>query len=121
MKLVVNGRHLEITEHIHSFVTNKMRKLERHMPTLTEVHTELSESPTRAAADRYTCQVTAWLENRTLYAQEQASDMLAAIQATIAKLERQMQKVKVQRQHKGRVSLSASSDRIVRKLALESQ
>lgn len=57
MQLVMNSRRLELTTHLQSYIAKKVSKLEKHVPALGQVRTELTEYETHPALERYTCQM----------------------------------------------------------------
>jgi putative sigma-54 modulation protein len=106
MNLVVTGRNLEVRDPIKEFVGQKVGKLERYLPGLTDVRTELSVNKTRSAQDHFTCQITTWSSGRILRAEESHGDIHTAVTGAVDKLSRQIEKVKGRRKHTGRKSLA---------------
>ena len=58
MDIIVHGRNVEVNDWIREYVEKKVGKLERYLSGVTDVRAELTHSPTRAASDRYTAQIT---------------------------------------------------------------
>lgn len=110
MNVMISGRQLQISRHLEEFIEEKTGKLAKHMPTLGEVRVEVALHETRADTDRYTCQITTWLDHHMLDSSSTASDIHKAINEAVAKVDGQLRKMKVQHQHKGRASLAANSD-----------
>ncbi|MCB0063767.1 MAG: ribosome-associated translation inhibitor RaiA [Caldilineaceae bacterium] len=108
MKIVVSGRQLQISNHLEEFIGQKAKKLGTHMPALGELRVEVAFNETRAESDRFSCQLTTWLDHRMLNAEGSAANVHKAINEAIDKLDRQLGKVKVQHQHKGRPSLATN-------------
>ena len=94
MKAIVHGRNVEITDWIEEYVNKKVKRLERYLPNLKEVRAELSLTPTRSAADRYTAQITMWANSQILRAEETTSDIFASIDAAVDKISRQVERFK---------------------------
>lgn len=109
MNLVVSGRNFEVREPIKEFVGQKVGKLERYLPGLLDVRTELSVNKTRSAQDHFTCQITTWSEGRILRAEESHGDIHTAVTGAVDKLSRQIEKVKGRRKHHGRKSLAVNT------------
>jgi len=112
MQLVMNSRRLELTTHLQSYIAKKVSKLEKHVPELGQVRTELTEYETHPALERYTCQMNTWFDHHLLSVEVTAGDIKDAINAAVAKLDRQLRKQKVQHQHKGRPSIAATIEKL---------
>jgi len=109
MQLTVHGRHLEVTDWIRQYIEKKVNRLERYLPQVQELRAELTQSETRAAADRYTAQITLWANGQILRAEESTSDIFASIDATIDKMANQLQRFKGRRFHSRRRAAAAAS------------
>ena len=109
MQLTVHGRHLEVTDWIRQYIEKKVDRLERYLPQVQELRAELTQSETRAAADRYTAQITLWANGQILRAEESTSDIFASIDATIDKMANQLQRFKGRRFQSRRRQAAAAS------------
>lgn len=109
MQLTVHGRHLEVTDWIRQYIDKKVSRLERYLPQMQEMRAELTQSETRAAADRYTAQITVWANGQILRAEESTSDIFASIDATIDKMAKQLQRFKGRRYESRRRASAAAS------------
>lgn len=101
MNLTVHGRNVEVNDWIREYVGKRVSKLERYLPQIDDVRAELTHSPTRAAADRYTAQITIWTgghNGQILRAEESTSDIFASIDAASDKIARQVRRFKSRRQ-----------------------
>jgi putative sigma-54 modulation protein len=94
MKVLVHGRNVEITDWIEEYVAKKVQRLERYLPNLNEVRTEISQMAAKSAADRYTVQITMWSNGQILRAEETTSDIFASIDAAVDKISRQIERFK---------------------------
>lgn len=94
MIVLVHGRNVEITDWIEEYVAKKVQKLERLLPNLNDVRTEISQMATKSAADRYTVQITMWSNGQILRAEETTSDIFASIDAAVDKISRQIERFK---------------------------
>lgn len=94
MKVHVHGRNVEITDWIEEYVEKKVKRLERHVPSLNEIRVEISHYDTRSAADRYTAQITMASNGQLLRAEETTADVFASIDAAVDKLARQIERFK---------------------------
>lgn len=112
MKIVVSGRQMQISHHLNEYIEQKVKKLGKHMPSLGEIRVEAATNETRAESDRFSCQLTTWIDHHMLNAESSADTIYKAVNQVVAKLDRQLDKVKVQHQHKGRPSLAANTEQI---------
>ena len=109
MQLTVHGRHLEVTDWIRQYIDKKVNRLERYLPQIQEMRAELTQSETRAAADRYRAQITVWANGQILRAEESTSDIFASIDAVIDKMANQLQRFKGRRYESRRRASAAAS------------
>jgi putative sigma-54 modulation protein len=109
MQLIVHGRNVDVTDWVREYVQKKVGKLERYMPQAKEARAELTQSPTRAAHDRYTAQITIWANGQILRAEESTSDIFASIDATVDKMYRQITRFKGRRYEGRRRAAAAAS------------
>lgn len=121
MQLVMNGRHIELGTHLQAYIAQKVSKLEKHIPELGQVRTEVAEYATRDPSERYTCQMTTWFDHHMLSVEVAAADIKPAITAAVAKLDRQLRKQKVQHQHKGRPSLAKTVEKLATQFVEDEQ
>ena len=86
MKVMVNGRNIEVTDYMREYVTKKVDRLERYLPQIGEVRADLNQNMTRSADDRFTAQITIWANGQILRAEESTSDIFASVDATVDKI-----------------------------------
>jgi len=94
MNIVINGKHVELTEALTSYVTEKFSKLTNYFEHIIEVDVTLSVEQTKNKEDRQVVEVTIWANGAVLRACESSFDMYAAIDMVLDKLERQLIKYK---------------------------
>jgi putative sigma-54 modulation protein len=122
MQLIVQGRHVEVTDWIREYVEKKVGKLERYLPQVAEARVELAHNATRSAQDRYTVQITAWANGNILRAEESTGDIFAAIDATSDKMYRQIRRFKGRRFHsKRRAAANASAEAEMASMILDAE
>jgi putative sigma-54 modulation protein len=100
MQLSVSGHHIEVTDALHSYVTSKFERLERHYDHMTNVHVVLSVEKLIHKAE-----ATVHISGAEIFADADEDDLYAAIDALAHKLDRQIVKHKeklVGRHHRGR-------------------
>ncbi len=89
MQLNITGHHMDITEALHDYVTEKMKKLERHFDHVTNVHVVLSVEKLQQKAE-----ATFHISGAEIFAESTEEDMYAAIDGLTHKLDRQIIKHK---------------------------
>lgn len=92
MDLQISGHHVDMTDALKDFVTNKMQRLERHFDHLIDSSVILSVEKLRHKAE-----ATLHVSGATLFAENVEEDMYAAIDGLIDKLDRQICKFKEKR------------------------
>lgn len=89
MQLNLTGRHVDITDSIRDYVNSKFAKLQRHTDHITNVHVILDVEKLNQKAE-----ATVHVSGGELFASTEHSDMYAAIDSLIDKLDRQVIKHK---------------------------
>jgi putative sigma-54 modulation protein len=91
MQLTVSGHHIEITDALRDHVSEKFRKLQRHIERITNIDVTLivEKAMHKAEANLH-------VSGADLFASAENEDMYAAIDALADKLDRQINK------HKGK-------------------
>jgi putative sigma-54 modulation protein len=89
MQLSITGVHIDVTEALRTYVSDKIGRLERHYDHITNVHVVLSIEKLMKRAE-----ATVHTSGADLFADAQADDMYAAIDALADKLDRQVIKRK---------------------------
>ena len=97
MQLQISGHHIEVTESMRNFVTEKFQRLERHFDQVVDVRVILSVDKLIQKAE-----ATVHVNGANLFAEESQEDMYAAIDALIDKLDRQLIKHKEKLNDHGR-------------------
>ncbi len=101
-KIEVLGKNLEITPHISEYVNKRMEKVERLLNDIDIIHIVLSYSKSvRELEDRYVAEITIHGKGYILRTEEHAGDILVAMDNSLEKLTRQIERFKGKRQ-KGR-------------------
>lgn len=85
MNLTVTGHHVEVTNSMRNYVTDKLRRLQRHSENLFNVHVILTVEKSRQKAE-----ATIQVSGQKLYADTTQPDMYASIDLLIDKLDRQL-------------------------------
>jgi len=89
MHITLSGHHVDITDALRNYVTEKLEKIERHFDKITGAQVILSiEKLTHKA------EATLYVAGNDLFADAEHEDMYAAIDALSDKLDRQVKKHK---------------------------
>ena len=89
MQINLTGHHVDITDSMRNYVTQKFERLERHFDNVTNTHVILSVEKTRQKAE-----ATIHIKGHNVYADSTDEDMYAAIDSLTDKLDRQIKKYK---------------------------
>ncbi len=104
MQLSITGHHVDLTESLNDYITQKFDKLERHYDHITQVHVVLTVEKIAQQAE-----ATAHVSGGELFANASAEDMYASIDSLVDKLDRQLirHKEKTVARHNGSNERSA--------------
>jgi len=101
MKLVIQGKNLEITDAIHEYVQQKIAKAVNHFQQLTnEVDVHLSVARNPRINPKQTAEVTIYANGTVIRAQESSENLYASIDLVADKIARQLRKYKEKRKAK---------------------
>jgi putative sigma-54 modulation protein len=89
LQLSITGHHIDVTDSLRAYVTNKFVRLERHYERMTNVHVVLSVEKLIQKAE-----ATIHTSGAELFADATSEDLYAAIDALVDKLDRQIVKHK---------------------------
>ena len=101
MKLVIQGKNIEITDAIREYVHQKIEKAVCHFQTLTtEVDVHLSVARNPRINPKQTAEVTIYANGAVVRAEESSENLYASIDLVANKIARQLRKFKEKRQEK---------------------
>ncbi|HEY9610860.1 ribosome hibernation-promoting factor, HPF/YfiA family [Allocoleopsis sp.] len=101
MKLVIQGKNIEITDAIREYVHQKIEKAVNHFQNITtEVDVHLSVARNPRINSKQTAEVTIYANGAVIRAQEGSEDLYASIDLVADKIQRQLRKYKEKLQHK---------------------
>ena len=89
MQIDLTGHHIELTDPLRNYVSEKFERLERHFDHVTDVHVILSVEKLRHKAE-----ATIHISGGKLFADSTEADMYAAIDGLADKLDCQIKKHK---------------------------
>ena len=98
VKVNINGRNVEVTDHFAERVHSKLAKIARLDPTLTFFHVELQHEPNPRRADESDkIQITATGKGHIARAEAKEDSFYAALETALSRMERSLRKVKARR------------------------
>lgn len=101
MKLVIQGKNIEITEAIREYVHQKIEKAVNHFQNITtEVDVHLSVARNPRVNSKQNAEVTIYANGTVIRAQEGSEDLYASIDLVADKIQRQLRKYKEKLLHK---------------------
>jgi len=100
MNLTITGHHVEITDAIREYVSTKLDRVIRHFDSVTSVGVILTVEKLQQKAE-----VTLHVRGKDIFVESSDSDLYAAIDSMVDKLDRQVIKYKQKHHEHGRNSL----------------
>lgn len=97
MKISIEGKNIELTDAIKSYVHDKLKRLEKHYESIIkghEVRVKLSVLKNPRISNKNITEVTVFLDRKIIRSEQDSEDMYASIDLVTDKLERQIQKYK---------------------------
>ncbi|MCB1866365.1 MAG: ribosome-associated translation inhibitor RaiA [Chromatiales bacterium] len=92
MQISVSGHHVDVTDALRSYVLSKFERIERHFDRTTDTHVILSVEKLDQKAE-----ATVHVQGANVFADAVHTDMYAAIDGLVDKLDRQIKKLKEKR------------------------
>ncbi len=109
MKIVIEGKNIELTQGIKDHVNEKLSRLQHHYDNIIKGHdvkVKLSVAKNPRIKNNNIMEVTIFLDGQIIRSEEATEDMYASIDMVVDKLDRQIQKYKTKHfrsyQHKSR-------------------
>jgi len=101
MKLVIQGKNIEITDAIRSYVDQKITKAVSHFKHLTnEVDVNLSVAKNARITPKQSAEVTLYINGAVVRAEESSENLYASIDLVADKITRQLRKYKEKHNHR---------------------
>jgi putative sigma-54 modulation protein len=99
-KVEIQTRNIRLTDKIETYVNKKAGKLDHYLPAIEEAHVELTHhQAARSSTDRNVAQITVRGKGIILRTEERADEALAAFDAAIDHMQRQIERYKGKRYH----------------------
>jgi putative sigma-54 modulation protein len=98
VRVDIFGRNMDVTDRLRDYVSKKVVKLDRYLSDIEEARIDLAYvKSARSAADRQVAQMTVRGKGFILRTEERADDIFAAFDATLDKMQRQIERFKGKR------------------------
>jgi putative sigma-54 modulation protein len=110
MELHITGTNTKLTVKAHSYIKQKLSKINKHFPDIIDIKTEIAEEQTKSRQQHYLIKATvnSGIGNASFHAEERAEDLFKAVDKVAVVLTRQLEK------HKGKVYRSGRHNPLVR-------
>jgi len=109
MKLVIQGKNIDITDAIREYVHQKIEKAVSHFQSFTtEVDVHLSVARNPRINPKQTAEVTIYTNGSVVRAEESSENLYASIDLVANKIARQLRKYKEKNKGKKRSSVKAA-------------
>jgi putative sigma-54 modulation protein len=101
MKLVIQGKNIEITDAIRDYVEQKILKAVSHYKHLTnEVDVNLSVAKNPRISSKQSAEVTLYVDGAVVRAEESSENLYASVDLVANKISRQLRKYKEKRNNR---------------------
>lgn len=98
MNLTISGHHLEVTPALRSYVTSKIDRISRHFDQVVDIKVLLTVEKQKEKERRQRAECNIHVKGEDLFAQSAHSDLYAAVDDLVDKLDRQVGRYKTKRQ-----------------------
>jgi putative sigma-54 modulation protein len=110
LEVEIFARNMDLTDRINEYVEKKVTKLDRYLSNIEETRVDLSYNKSaRSASDRHVSEITIRGKGFILRSEERADDIFAALDKSLDKIQRQIERYKGKRNRGRGDGLSASS------------
>jgi putative sigma-54 modulation protein len=111
MKLVIQGKNIDITDGIREYVHQKIEKAVNHFQALTtEVDVHLSVARNPRINPKQTAEVTIYVNGSVIRAEESSENLYASIDMVADKMARQLRKYKEKRNERRTQAVSKTGE-----------
>jgi putative sigma-54 modulation protein len=111
MRIITNGRNIELTDAIKEYVNHKLEPLAEHFSFVQEVHVFLSVEKNPSIHDNHLAEATVRVSKALLRVEVAKENLYASIDSLADKMDRALRKHKTKIQHQTGHHKAASSIR----------
>lgn len=112
MKILVNGRNIQLTEAIKAHVTEKFSRLEHSYDFLLEIHVFLGVEKNPRIQNNHTAEATVHVRGAILRMESASTDLYASIDVLLDKVDRGLGKHKTKLLHRTKAGHGAHGESI---------
>ncbi len=94
MEWQISGKSTEITPAVRKYVSDKVGKLAKHLPDLTQAQVEITQEKTKSPEQRFLVQATLNSHGTLLRSQARAQELYMAVDEVEKLLDRQIERYK---------------------------
>ena len=105
MNLTISGHHLEVTPAIRSHVESKLERMKRNFDGVIDISVLLAVDNVSDKEKSQRAEINVNMSGKTLHVESVASDLYAAIDLLMDKLDRQIVKTKTKSKEQSRDSV----------------
>lgn len=102
MQVLVKGRNFHITPALKEYAEEKIQRVSHYLDSIIKAEVELSVEKNRRIGNGQTAEVTIFTKGPVVRGHESATDMYAAIDLVVEKIERQVKRYKNRSTHAAR-------------------
>ena len=122
MEMHVTGKNLELSPEAREYISRKMNKINKFLPTILSFDVVASQEQTRSPAQRFVVQVTVDSNGTLIRGEERGQDVHSAVDKVFEVMSRQIEHYKGKLQHgKGKGSIRTSTTEVVEAVAAEGE
>ena len=122
MEMHVTGKNLELSPEAREYISRKMTKINKFLPTILSFDVVASLEQTRSPAQRFVVQVTLDSNGTLIRGEERGQDVHSAVDKVFEVMSRQIEHYKGKLQHgKGKGSIRTSTTEVVEAVAAEGE
>lgn len=108
MKLIVNGRNIELTEAIKAYVAEKVGRLEHHYDFIQEIHVFLSVEKNPRISANQLAEATVVVSRAVLRVEVSSEDLYGSIDKLVDKVDRVLNRHKTKLLHRAKTGRGES-------------
>jgi putative sigma-54 modulation protein len=102
MELHIAGTNMSITAETQHYIEQKLEKLNRHKPDISDIKIEVSEENTKSPEARFLIRITVQSGGGAIHGLERAESVFAAVDKTVDVMARQLERRKGKLYDRGR-------------------
>ncbi len=102
MELHIAGTNMAITAETQKYIEQKLAKLNRHTPDLSDIKVEVSEEGTKSPEARFLMRMIVQSRSGAIHGEERAESVFAAVDKTVDVMARQLERQKGKLYDRGR-------------------